>query len=98
MLNTLNKLPDTYRTSMKSVNQKRFGMLKTLERTLKVRSVRRESARDFFPVPYRSAFEISSAVRLKSGKNFISCFILHKDSTAVRARAASTWPVEFHTG
>src|SRR4029077_6118770 len=57
-----------------------------------------ESARDFFPVPYRSAFEISSAVRLKSGKNFISCFISHKDSTAVRARAASTWPIEFHTG
>ena len=80
------------------VNNKSFWYVENLGEDVEGQESEAESAGDFFPVPYPSAFEIISAVRFKSGKNFISCFILHKDSTAVRARAASTWPVEFHTG
>ena len=99
MLNTSRKLSVTYRMFIKHVNNSRFGMLNQAgsnERGGQESAA--ASAGAVLPAPYPSAFEIFSAVRFKWDKNLISCFILHNDSTAVRARAASTSPLEFHTG
>src|SRR5262245_6680321 len=100
MLNNDGTLQFGYRIGGSRVNDRYFCMLNSM--LLSMYSCTHESeadsAGDFLPVPYPNAFEIPSAVRFRLGKNLISCFILHKDSTAVRARAASTWPNEFHTG
>jgi hypothetical protein len=48
-----------------------------------------DSAEGFLPVP--NAVEIFWPVRFKSGRNFISCFILHKDSSSECGYGFGDW-------
>jgi hypothetical protein len=85
----IRKLSVAYRVISRVSMIGSFDMLKIIQ-GIRGQESEAEPAGDCLPVPYPSAFEIFRPVRFKSGKNFISCFVFRKDSTAVRARAAST--------